>query len=1050
MSKSTAQTKISAFFSRQPSTPKTTSNSIENPQRTVESPPVLENVTSKRIPDSFRFRSETNTTADVDMRESNGNEDDETLPRVTREAQRNRVREKLGGTRNPKRVIEEVDDDGSGLEPDEVQPEVALTPKKRKTASSAAITSTSRRKGKGLEPSLTPLEQQVVEIRSENKDVLLVVEVGYKFRFFGEDAEIASKELNIVAYMDHSMMTCSIPVHRLHVHVEKLVHLGHKVGVVRQIETAALKAAGDNRGGPFIRKLTNIYTKGTYIEQGVEELTTRSSYVMSINEVENKSKEDAVDIAIMGVQLSTGDFIYDSFQDNFMRSELETRIQHIQPTEILLPQEGISSLTERQVVRYTSARAAQNDTVRVERPGSRSFSKDPNDALNSIIAFLDSVVSHGGTDTRRYDRLEEVRQLPKLAWVCLNALLVYLKAFGLEDVLCYGKKFVSFLTRGHMMLNAKTLESLEIFHNQTDGTEKGSLLWVLDNTVTRFGGRLLKKWVMRPLVDAEALRGRTEAVQELIELGQSGFGDRWNALLRSLPDLEKNLCRIQYKRCSPSELVITLNAFASISSSIPAPEDGHIRSAILKDVYASLPACRGDTMYFLGLIDSEAASRDSKEDMFSQTEQYPDVAKHKKSIHEVEEKLQDHLKELRREFKGFDLSYNTVSQIEYLLEVRNTVVKKVPADWVKMSGTKALSRFHTPFIIEKLKEREQARELLAIASDVAFRDFLRDIAMRHDVFRDVVQNLAVLDCLLSLVKVTLQPGYTKPTMIEGEHPFIRVRECRHPMIEKWLTDTYVPNDIDLSHDQRCLLLTGPNMGGKSCYTRQVALIVIMAQIGAYIPAESAELGIYDGVFTRMGASDNVMRGQSTFMRELGETAEILVAATDQSLIILDELGRGTSTHDGTAIAYAVLKYIIETKQSQCLFVTHYPVLGTLAGDYLVGLVRLAHMGFLESKDDEETESIVFLYKLTDGLAHRSYGLNVARLANLDASILRVAADKSAQLESRTKLRRTVAVFRDIMLGMDHVFQSGRAKEKDVDTLSKALSAWIGVAKSLGF
>lgn len=322
---------------------------------------------------------------------------------------------------------------------------------------------------------------------------------------------------------------------------------------------------------------------------------------------------------------------------------------------------------------------------------------------------------------------------------------------------------------------------------------------------------------------------------------------------------------------------------------------------------------------------------------------------------------------------------------------------------VNFHRTKALSRFHTPEVKNLIKERDQQKELLAAACDDYFMKFLAEISESYQDLRDTVQSLALLDCLLSLATIAKRPNYVKPTFVA--EPIINIVDGRHPMIEQLTLDAYVPNSIKLSSDNlRALLVTGPNMGGKSSYVRQTALICIMAQIGSYVPAESAELGLLDAVFTRMGAFDNLLAGESTFMVELSETAEILKTATPRSLVILDELGRGTSTSDGVAIAYAVLEHMVRSIRAMTLFVTHYPSLGAVAEQWK-GEVECVHMKFEEAGDGSDT--ITFLYQIAEGLAYRSYGLNVARLAGLPEACLSVASVKSRELEEKMRKRERI-------------------------------------------
>ncbi|KAI7540898.1 DNA mismatch repair protein msh3 [Hortaea werneckii] len=315
------------------------------------------------------------------------------------------------------------------------------------------------------------------------------------------------------------------------------------------------------------------------------------------------------------------------------------------------------------------------------------------------------------------------------------------------------------------------------------------------------------------------------------------------------------------------------------------------------------------------------------------------------------------------------------------------------------------------------RERDQQKEALANACDAAFQSLLDEIGGKYQAFRDCVQSLALLDCLLSLASVASQPGYCKPTFTDEIG--ISIEGGRHPMVEQLLLDSFVPNDIQLSAAATsALLITGPNMGGKSSYVRSVALIAIMAQIGSYVPASSATLGLLDAVFTRMGAFDNMLKGESTFMVELSETADILKQASPRSLIILDELGRGTSTHDGVAIAQAVLSYVVEQLKSLTLFITHYQALARMQEQFAEeGRLRNVHMRFTETESSGQGEGdgdddsggggkdVTFLYQVGEGTAHRSYGLNVAKLAGLPKGLLEVARQRSQAMEEQEAKRR---------------------------------------------
>ena len=845
---------------------------------------------------------------------------------------------------------------------------------------------------------LTPMEKQILEIKRQHMDTILAIEVGYKYRFFGEDARTAAKELSIVCipgkfrYDEHPseahldrFASASIPVPRLHVHVKRLVSAGHKVGIVRQLETAALKAIGDNRNTPFVRKLTNLYTKGTYIDdinelgESVQSLNTETSntgYLLCITEsrIRGLVTDERVHIGIVAVQPATGDVIYDGFDDGFMRSETETRLLHIAPCELLIVGE-MSKPTEK-LVRHLSGNTTNvfGDKVRVERIGrSKTMAAQAYTQVSNFYAKKMRVSSQEG-DEKHSALLEKVLKLEDDVTICLSAMITHLSDYGLEHVFELTKYFQSFSARSHMNLNGTTLTSLEIYRNQTDHTERGSLFWALDRTQTRFGQRLLRKWVGRPLLDTSKLIERIDAVEELKDGEKFGIVDKIKHLLsKTKGDLEKSLIRIYYGKCNRPELLTVLQTMQRIATefaTIRSTEDFGFRSSMINEAIAALPAVADDVVGYLQKINPQAAKADDRYTFFLESEETGHIQEQKLELARIEEELDSHRAVAAKKIKQHSVVYVSVAKVENQIEVSNAELKNVPASWVKVSGTKKVSRFHTPEVLRLIRERDQHKEALAVACDVAFSTLLADISSRYQTFRDCIQALATLDCLLSLATVAMQPGYVKP--VYTDDICITVGKGRHPMVEQLLLNTYVPNDIDLASDRtRALLITGPNMGGKSSYVRQVALIAIMGQIGSYVPAESAKLGMLDAIFTRMGAFDNVLSGESTFMVELSETSDILKQATPRSLVILDELGRGTSTHDGVAIASAVLAHLVKEIKSLALFITHYQSLSTMVKSFDREELRNVHMRFTEAGEDRQ--DITFLYEIGEGVSHRSYG-----------------------------------------------------------------------------
>lgn len=935
-----------------------------------------------------------------------------------------------------KRRNRALEEEAVGEENDDAEEEAAEEPSKPAT----------RTKGtKKAGSKLTPMEKQVIEIKQAHMDTLLVVEVGYKFRFFGEDARIAAKELGIVCipgkyrYDEHlseahldRFASASIPVHRLHVHVKRLVAAGHKVGVVRQLETAALKAVGDNRNAPFVRKLTNLYTKGTYVDdtEGIEEDTRASpapqspstGFLLCMTEVNVKGygNDEKVHVGLVAVQPGTGDIVYDDFEDGFMRSEIETRLLHIAPCEFLIVGE-LSKATEKLVLHLSGSKTnVFGDKIRVERVDKEKTMAAQ--AHSHISTFYAGKLKDAQSDQDKAIKIfDKILGLPENVLVCLSAMIKHLSDYGLEHVFQLTKYFQPFSARSHMLLNGTTLTSLEIYQNQTDHSTKGSLYWMMDRTQTKFGGRLLRKWVGRPLLDQHLIEERLNAVEELLDPDRAINVEKLRHVLSKMrTDLEKSLIRIYYGKCTRPELLNVMQSLQFLATEFAQVTDAGstgFGSYLISSAITSLPLILTEVVGYLEKINLQAAKSDDKYDFFTDDAETDAITEHKLGIASVEHDLDEIRTTVAEKLgKKRSVDYATVAGIDYLIEVENNsgTIKKVPASWIKVSGTKKVSRFHPPEIVKLLRERDQHKESLAAECDKAYKDLLADISTKYQLFRDTIQSLATLDCLLSLANVASQPGYVRPSFTSEIK--IDVVGARHPMVEQLLIDAYVPNDIAIAHDgTRALLVTGPNMGGKSSYVRSVALVSIMAQIGSFVPATRARLGLLDAVFTRMGAFDNMMSGESTFMVELSETSDILKLATERSLVVLDELGRGTSTHDGVAIARSVLDYLVREKKCLTLFITHYQMLARMAEAFEEGELRNVHMRFTE----EGNENVTFLYEVGEGVAHRSYGLNVARLANLGEGVIEVAKGKSRELEETTRGRQVRSLARKLVNGTEN-------------------------------
>ncbi|KAL4357775.1 hypothetical protein AHAS_Ahas09G0220400 [Arachis hypogaea] len=878
----------------------------------------------------------------------------------------------------------------------------------------------------------TPLEQQVAELKGKYPDVLLMIEVGYRFRFFGQDAENAARVLGIYAHMDRNFLTASIPTFRLNVHVRRLVSAGYKVGVVRQTETAAIKAHGSNRLGPFCRGLSALYTKATLeaapdLGGGEEGCGAESNYLMCVVEKSILGERSAcgvegnfdVRIGFVAVEISTGDVIYGEFDDNFLRSALEAVMLNLSPAELLLG-DPLSKQTEKLLLAF----AGPASNVRVERTSRDCFADGG--ALAEVLTLYenmgigcssDSMQNKDLTEHTNQPLVKEVMNMPDLAVQSLALTIHHLKEFGFERIVCSGFSLRPFSRNMEMTFSANALQQLEILKNNSDGSENGSLLQIMNRTLTIFGSRLLRHWVSHPLCDQTMISARLHAVSEIAESMSScsmksleydedsdvtivhpELAYIVSLVLTNLsraPDLQRGVTRIFHCTAKPVEFVAVIQAILSAGKqlqqlNICEEENNNLRSNLLRRLIltASSDSVIGNATKMLSSLNKESADQGDLTNLIIASEaQFPEVTRARKAFQMEEEQLNSLIVLYRKRLGMRKLEFMSVSGITHLIELETDV--KVPSNWVKVNNTKKTIRYHPPEVVTALDKVSLAKEELTIACRTAWDSFLRDFSKHYAEFQAAVQALAALDCLHSLAILSRNKGYVRPVFVDDCEP-VQIQICagQHPVLQTTLQDNFVPNDTNLHADREyCQIVTGPNMGGKSCYIRQVALIAIMAQVGSFVPASSAKLHVLDRIYTRMGASDSIQQGRSTFLEELSETSNILHNCTENSLVIIDELGRGTSTHDGMAIAYATLHYLLKQKRSIVLFVTHYPKIADLTTEF-PGSVGAYHVSHLTSHHDTSKnknsylDNITYLYKLVPGVSERSFGFKVAQLAQL--------------------------------------------------------------------
>ncbi|RXG51223.1 DNA mismatch repair protein Msh3 [Armadillidium vulgare] len=833
---------------------------------------------------------------------------------------------------------------------------------------------------------LTPLETQVVSIKENYPDTLLFVECGYKYRFFGEDAETAAKELNIIAHLDHNFQTASIPTHRLHVHVRRLVaKVCYKVGVVKQTETAALKAIGSNKTAPFSRELTALYTKATLIGEDVNSVGTEdlgdvseqtTSSLMVLTETKPESdKDNKIGIVLVSIQPTTGDLIYDSFDDTLARAQLWGRLEHIHPVEVIV-NETVSEAT-RKAIRAVMTR--HDDCIRIEDLPESVF--DYSSCLQSLCQLYEG----------KEDKIRHISQLPKPVVSCLGAILQYLREFKLEKILTTASDIAKLSSaKEYMNLPGPTLRNLEVVLNSADGNEKGSLFWVLNQTNTKFGARVLRHWLLHPLLNIEKIKERQEMIGEIMHSDAPPIIVLKDLLLK-LPDFEKSITTIFYKKCSPYEFWTTVSGLSRVQRQLSSVSGKNLLDLFhtpLAQLISTVIEKLSDIHQFPENIDEASAKENKKTSLLKDWSEFEDVVQRQKDINSVEAQLKEMRAQIARTLGVSSFDYTSVSGLEYLIEVKNNNLKAIPSSWTKVNSTKVCCRFRSKEVEKLFTKLQQLREQLQADCNQAWIEVLERFSEHYQDYREAIKCIGSLDALLSLAKVSRSNGYSKPEVVdsENEEVVIQIKGGKHPIVHQ------LRGDENFSNGERIMLVTGPNMGGKSCYMRQVALISLMAQIGSYVPAESARISVLDGIYTRMGATDEIYSGKSSLMVEIGETSDIMRVATHKSLVILDELGRGTSTHDGVALATASLDFFLNKIKCLTIFVTHYLTLCDF-GDLYPDIVGNHHMSFIvnEDGDDSDVDVITFLYQLTSGDAGQSYGLNVARLANIPQAVLKKAS-----------------------------------------------------------
>ena len=787
---------------------------------------------------------------------------------------------------------------------------------------------------------VTPMMEQYLDIKSRHSDELLFFRLGDFYELFNEDALIASRELNITLTgrptgNEERTPMCGVPFHAAESYIETLVKKGYKVAICEQLEDPkAVK-------GIVKRDVIQVITPGTVMTENGND--ARSNNFLALFYL---VKEAWI---LVFSDVSTGEVIWDRVpQDNI--SQIYDSLSMYRPAEIIVPE---GTILPQSIVDFIH-----------------------NQFNNVVLSPFTSFESVDSACKLANNHFQDMGLMEEDVLAALGFMLLYL-----QDVIKTEIAHINYVHQmdvgNRLILDTSSLRHLEITHNLRDGGVKGTLLDVLDRTLTPMGARLLKQWLESPLTDISTIQRRQAAVAELIS--RNGERCEIQGYLDCIYDFERIVGRIETGSVSPRDFTSLreslqvlpqiknlLKEFSGLSlSSINTRIDHHADIYdLLNRAIAEQPA--------LTLKDGRVI-RDG----------YNEELDELRSLATNSEVWLQKLEDKAREETGLKLKTKYNKVFGYFFEVSKSQIDKVPAYFIRKQTTVNAERYITPDLKEFEIKILSAKEKIVSLEQQLYQDLRDQIKGVIKKVQETARALAELDVLASLATVAYESNYICPNIVMNGQ--INIRDGRHPVIEKFLKrEVFVPNDVVLNHDdEEFMLITGPNMAGKSTYMRQVAILMIMAQIGSFIPAREATISPVDRVFTRVGASDDISTGQSTFMVEMKEVAYILENATSKSLIILDEIGRGTSTFDGLSIAQAVVEHICKHIHAKTLFATHYHELIPLEDVY----PRLKNYTVAVK---EKGKDIAFLRRIIRGGADRSYGIHVAKLAGLPAQVLKRA------------------------------------------------------------
>eukprot|EP01135_Chromosphaera_perkinsii_P005658 Nk52_evm29s356 gene=Nk52_evmTU29s356 len=866
---------------------------------------------------------------------------------------------------------------------------------------------------------MTPFEKQYFNIKKKLWNVILFFKKGKFYELYEKDALIGQKEFDLKLTDRVNMCMVGVPEMSFSLWASKFIALGYKVGKVDEMENSITKGIREKKENTkkdkiIRRELKSVLTAGTLMGDMV--VDDMSPYIMCI-------KEDA-DWRKYGICLldsSTSEWKLCSFEDDENRTRFETLVVQMKPKEVVY---------EKTLTQQDSFSSSTGISARSKQIIKNSLSFTPTVSLQSPFWASEQVASNieSGEYFANSPEPEQLRAAreDELLFSAFGGLLRYLKSLQIDKELLSQCKVVRYnpLEEGYcLLLDGQTLLNLDILQctsdsgsSKNDTGNKGSLLGLLNHCRSPFGKREFVRWLCHPIMNIPELNGRYDAIEDLSS--NTDLLDEISSALSSLPDLERLVSRVHTKHCKVKDFLVTLKGFREVSDLMK------ILKSNAEDLKSKRLVSICNSKVFEGVIEivegteklfnkKMALSESTIQPTKGACKEYDDV---NDEILEMEEKLQMILLELRKKLKCRSIGYKHINKEPYQLEIPVGIT--VPSSFELKSQTKSIKRYWSPEISKLMTPWQEAKETRRLVLEQQFDRVLEHFDSSYNVLTAAVDKIAELDCLVSLTIASRSIGepVCRPELFEaeGREPFLELKSMRHPCISEengMFSKNFIPNDTCVGNadgngqsQKNIIILTGPNMGGKSTLLRQTCIAVIMAQIGCLVPAASCKLTPVDRIFTRIGANDNILAGQSTFMVELSETSNILRSATKNSLVILDELGRGTSTYDGYAIAYAVLNHIATTLQCRTMFSTHYHLLTEEFTSCPV--VAFYHMA---CQVNEESKEVTFLYELQEGVCPKSYGMHVANMAGVPSEIVENAEMKAENMEKMLSGQRLLGV-----------------------------------------